>query len=103
VASRVFKNAYQTTSQFSRGIVLALDMAHQSAGSQHLYLSDSLSSLKSLQNHDLSHPLNAEILFCVHGLLSSGTSVVFMWVSSYVGMAGNMAVDIAALYTPTSV
>jgi len=40
-----------------------------------------------------------EILCRVHSLLSGGTSVAFiafMWVSSHVGLAGNLVVDIAA-------
>jgi len=32
----------------------------------------------------------------VHGLISNGTSVVFMWVPSHVGLAGNLAADSAA-------
>jgi len=71
-------------------------MIHLPTGSQLLFLSDSLSCLQSLQNRDLSHPLIAEILCRVHGLISDGTSVVFMWVPSHVGLAGNSAVDSAA-------
>jgi len=40
--------------------------------------------------------LIAEILCRVHVLLSGGTSVVFMWVSSHVGLAGNSAAINAA-------
>jgi len=32
----------------------------------------------------------------MHGLLSRGTSIVFMWVASHVGLAGNLAADNAA-------
>jgi len=32
----------------------------------------------------------------MHGLLSGGTSVVFMWVPSHVELAGYLAADIAA-------
>jgi len=32
----------------------------------------------------------------VHGFLSDGTNVVFVWVPSHVGLAGNSAADIAA-------
>jgi len=77
-------------------MLLVLDMAHQSTGSQLLFLSDSLSCLQSLQNRDLSLPLIAEILCRVHGLISVGSSVVFMWVSGHVGLAGNSAADSAA-------
>jgi len=32
----------------------------------------------------------------VHGLLSGGINVVFMWVSSHIGVTRNSAADIAA-------
>jgi len=63
---------------------------------QLLFLSDSLSCLQSLQNRDLSHPLIADILCHVHGLISDGSSVVFMWAPGHVGLAGNSAADSAA-------
>jgi len=63
----------------AHGILLALDMIHWSTGSQLLFRSDSFSWLHSLQNWDLSHPLIAEIVCRVHGLISDGTSVVFVW------------------------
>jgi len=49
-----------------------------------------------MQDRDLSHPLIAEILCRVHGLISDGTSVVFMLVPSHAGLAGNSAADSAA-------
>ena len=83
---RYQRNDYQT----------ALDMVHQSADRQLLFLSDSLSCLQSLKNRDLSHPLIADILCRVHILLSRGTQVAFMWMPSHVELAGNSAADIAA-------
>jgi len=44
----------------------------------------------------LSHLLITEILCCVHSLILNGSSVVFMWVSRHVGLAGNSAADSAA-------
>jgi len=100
MASRLCKKRLpDNSSVFSaeaRGILLALDMIHRSTGSQFLFLSDCLSCLQSLQNRDLSHPLIAEILYRVHGLISDGSSVVFMWVPGLVGLAGNSAADSAA-------
>jgi len=100
VASRVLnKRLPNNASIFSaeaRGILLALDMVRQTQGGKLLFLSDSLSCLQSLQKRDLSHPLIAEILSRVHGLLSLGIKVVFMWVPSHVGLAGNSAADTAA-------
>jgi len=43
-----------------------------------------------------SHPLIAEILCRVHGLISHGSSVVSMWVPDHVRLAGNSAADSAA-------
>jgi len=77
-------------------ILLALYMILLYTGRQLLFLSDSLSCLQSLQNRDVSHPLIAEILCRVHGLISDGSSVVFMWVRSHFGLAGNSAADSAA-------
>jgi len=88
VASRVCKkrlpnNSAIFTAEACR-ILLALDTIHWSTGSQLLFLSDSLSCLQSLQNRDLLHPLIAEILCRVHGLISDVSSVVFMWVPGHV-------------------
>jgi len=41
-------------------------------------------------------PRIAEILCRVHGLISDGSSVVFMWVPGHVGLPGNSAADSAA-------
>jgi ribonuclease HI len=81
----------------ARGLLLALDMIRQTPGGKFLFLTDSLSCLQSLQSCDLSQPLISEILCRVHGLLSRSTAdVVFMWVPSHVGLAGNTAADTAA-------
>jgi hypothetical protein len=66
VASRVCQKRLPNNSSIfsaeAHGILMALDMVQRSTGSQRLFLSDSLSRLQSLQNHDLSHPLISEIL-----------------------------------------
>jgi len=100
VASRLCKKRLPNNSSIfsaeARGILLALDVIRRSTGSQLLFLSDSLSCMQCLQNRDLSHPLIAEILCRVHGLISDGSSVVFMWAPGYVGMASNTVADSAA-------
>ena len=100
VSSRVHnKRLPNNASIFSaeaRGILLALGMFRRHQGGKLLFLCDSLSCLQSLQKRDLSHPLIAEILCGVHRLLSCGTEVVFMWVPSHVGLAGNSEADTAA-------
>ena len=44
----------------------------------------------------MSHPLIAEVLCCIHKMLLAGATLVFMWVPSRVGLAGNSAADTAA-------
>jgi len=70
-------------------------MIHLSTGSPLLSLSDSQSCLQSLQNRGPSPPLISEILCRVHGLISDGTSVLFMWVPSHFELAGKTAADSA--------
>jgi ribonuclease HI len=100
VESRVsLKRLPNNASIFSaeaRGLLLALDLLSKPAGGRFLFLSDSLSCLQSLENRDFSHPLICEILCRAHGLLARNNDVVFMWVPSHVGLAGNTAADAAA-------
>jgi hypothetical protein len=77
-------------------ILLALDMAEQAGSDKLLVMSDSLSCLQSIENRHLYNPLILEILVRVHGLLSSGHNITFMWLPSHVGLAGNVAADAAA-------
>jgi len=44
----------------------------------------------------MSRPLIAEVLCCIHKILLAGARLVFMWVPSHVGLAGNSAADTAA-------
>jgi len=55
-------------------------------------LSKSLPGVNLQVNSDLI----AEFLCCVHGLISNGSSVLFMWVPGHVGLAGNLVADSAA-------
>lgn len=96
ISKKRLPNGSSIFSAEARGLLMALDMVHQSADRQLLFLSDSLSCLQSLKNRDMSHPLIADILCRVHTLISHGTQVAFMWVPSHVGLAGNSAADIAA-------
>ena len=96
VSKKRLPNGLSIYSAKARGLLMALDMVHQTADRPFLFFSDSLSCLQCLKNRDLSDPLIADILCRVHILLSSGTQVAFMWVPSHVGLAGNSAADIAA-------
>ena len=96
VSKKRLPNGSSIFSAEARGLLMALDMVHQSSDRQLLFLSDSLSCLQSLKNRDLSHALIADILCRVHVFISRGAKVAFMWVPSHVGLAGNSAADIAA-------
>ena len=61
-----------------------------------LILSDSLSCLQSIDNQKLNHPLILEIVTVVHRLTLNGKQLVFMWLPSHAGLAGNVAADAAA-------
>jgi kelch-like protein 2/3 len=80
----------------AQAILLALDMAEQAGRERVLIMADSLSCLQSIENRHFSNALVLEIIMRVHGFLSSGCSVAFMWVPGHVGLAGNVAVDAAA-------
>ena len=96
VSKKWLPNSSPIFSAEARGLLMALDMVHQSSDRQLLFLSDSLSCLQSLKNRNVSHTLIADILCRVHVLLSRGAQVAFMWVPCHVGLAGNSAADIAA-------
>jgi len=62
-----------------------------------VFCSDSRSSLQALQQNTSNRTeLQREILFTCHQLISSGTSVSFLWVPSHVGVRGNELADVAA-------
>jgi len=80
----------------ARGILLALSIMESSAHDEFLILTDSLSCLQSIQNRKLDHPLILEIVVTLHQLIASGKRVIFIWLPSHTGLAGNVSVDAAA-------
>ena len=89
-------NGSSISSAEFRAILLALNIADMSVNERILILSDSLSCLQSIDNQKLNHPLILEIVTVVHRLTLNGKQLVFMWLPSHAGLAGNVAADAAA-------
>jgi ribonuclease HI len=79
-----------------RAILLALDFIEGSHHDKFLILSDSLSSLQSIKNCNLDHPLTRLILEKCHIFYEMGKNVSFCWLPSHVGIKGNEKADSAA-------
>jgi ribonuclease HI len=79
-----------------RAILLALDYIEGSHHNKFLILSDSLSSLQSIKNCNLDHPLTRQILEKCHIFYEMGKTVSFCWLPSHVGIKGNEKADSAA-------
>jgi len=75
----------------AQGILLALGMVRHTSRGNLLFLFDSL-GCKAFKRMIY---LIAEVLCCVDGLLLFGIEVVFIWVPSHVGLAGNSVTNIA--------
>ena len=89
----------------ARAILLALDLAQHCSSNRFLVSTDSLSCSQGMRNRDMSRPVIAQVSSCIHRMLLAGGELVFIWVPSYVGLAGNSAADIAvkaALLLPIS-
>ena len=80
----------------ARAILLALNIADMSANERILILSDSMSCLQSIESQKLDHPLILEIVTIIHRLVVDGKQLVFMWLPSHTGLAGNVSADAAA-------
>ena len=89
-------NSSSILSAEARGILLALSIIESSAHDEFLILTDSFSCLQSIENRKLDHPLILEIVVTVHQLIASGKRIIFIWLPSHTGLAGNVAVDAAA-------
>jgi hypothetical protein len=76
-------------------------MAEQANSDKFRVMSDSLLYLQSIENRHFYNPVILELIMRVHGLLSNGHNITFMWLLSHVRLAGNVAVDAAAKATPT--
>ena len=89
----------------AHAILLALNAIQQSTHSKFIILSDSLSSLQSIENRNLHNPLVMNICNKIHKLITSGNSICFIWIPSHIGISGNTLADSeakAALQLPIS-
>jgi len=62
----------------------------------YLLFSDSLSSLNSIANNKLEHPITLKILLKYHNLFTCSFNIIFCWLPSHVGISGNEKTDTAA-------
>ena len=74
----------------------ALCFIEVSPGTQHLILTDSLSSLLALRRFYPDHPIVQDILSRITSLERACKSVRFCWIPSHVGIVGNELADAAA-------
>ena len=72
---------------------MALTAIQSSEDSHFVILSDSLSCLMALQNHDTLDPRIIKLKNLVHSLTLTGKHVVFAWIPSHVGLDGNEMAD----------
>jgi kelch-like protein 2/3 len=89
----------------AHAILLALNTIQQSSHTKFIILSDSLSSLQSIQNKNLHNPIILDICNKIHKLIVSGNSICFIWIPSHIGISGNSLADSeakAALQLPVS-
>jgi len=70
-------------------ILLALNELSKQQHKHHLLFSDSLSSLNSIGNKKLDHPITSQILLKYHNLFTHSYNIIFCWLPSHVGIAGN--------------
>ena len=84
------------TSVFSSevyAIHLALQIIAEQKSRTFLILSDSLSTLKSLQDKRSDHPMVRKLQHRFHYMLHNGNSIQLMWIPSHVGISENEEVD----------
>jgi ribonuclease HI len=90
----------------AHAILLATDLIKSNnSNTKFVIFSDSLSCLQAIQNRRWDNPIVLNILGSLHFLATHGKSVVFVWLPSHIGIAGNSKADAeakAALAQPVS-
>ena len=81
-------------------ILLALNDLSKQQHKHYLLFSDSLSSLSSIVNKKLEHPITLKILLKYHNLITCSFNIIFCWLPSHVGISGNEKADKAASNKP---
>jgi len=77
-------------------ILLALNELSKQQHKHYLLFSDSLSSLNSIDNKKIDHPITLQILLKYHNLFTHSYNIIFCWLPSHVGITGNEKADKAA-------
>lgn len=95
LASRLPDEASIFTAE-AKAILLALEQIGISSKRQFIIFSDSLSCLQSIQNQKADHPTIRQILEIHNDLCNQNLSIVYCWLPSHVGIAGNTSADKAA-------
>ncbi len=74
----------------------ALKFISRHSKKQFIIYTDALSALLALKSDNFSHPVLFDILNMYNQLLSNNFKILFCWVPSHVGIAGNERADVAA-------
>jgi ribonuclease HI len=88
-------NAFIFTAE-AQAVLLAMVDVKQSAADGLLLLSDSLSSVETIENINLSNPLKLEAVSRVDGCINGELKLAFIWLLIHLGLADNSSADTAA-------
>jgi ribonuclease HI len=78
-----------------KGILIALDHIKTDLTKKYLFVCDSLSCLRAIQNMDLNHPFIYAIYMELERIFHY-TTLIFCWAPSHIGIRGNELADHAA-------
>ncbi|XP_050499098.1 uncharacterized protein LOC126891791 [Diabrotica virgifera virgifera] len=87
---------------FSHALYQATLAVNASSNTKYIILTDSLSSVQSIQYVYPSNPLVIKIKQEVHTAQLNGKIIIFLWIPSHIGIQGNEEADNAAKEAATS-